>query len=204
MAIATDVLSKREEKTRRLIIDNASKIFFDQGFRNISVEELCEVVGVSKGSFYKYFANRDALVETILDECYSELMPLITENFNSDKDVEEIIETHYDLMVDFFMSRVSVRMLADIESQMPQRWKRIEKLRRVLEKGRKELFKRGQRQGTIRKDMDPETMSIVFDEIIESIFSPSFLISKDLTLKQAGSTIKNMLLRGIVEPNKKR
>jgi hypothetical protein len=130
-------------------------------------------------------------------------MPLITENFNSDKDAEEIIETHYDLMVNFFMSRVSVRMLADIESQMPQRWERIEKLRRVLEKGRKELFKRGQRQGTIRKDMDPETMSIVFDEIIESIFSPSFLISKDLTLKQAGSTIKNMLLRGIVEPKKK-
>jgi AcrR family transcriptional regulator len=203
MAVVTEVLSKREEKTRRLIIDNASKIFFKQGFRNVSVEELCEVIGVSKGSFYKYFANRDALVETILDECYSELMPLITENFNSDKDVEEIIETHYDLMVNFFMSRVSVRMLADIESQMPQRWERIEKLRRVLEKGRKELFKRGQRQGTIRKDMDPETMSIVFDEIIESIFSPSFLISKDLTLKQAGSTIKNMLLRGIVEPKKK-
>jgi AcrR family transcriptional regulator len=203
MTMATQVLSKREEKSKRLIIDNASKIFFQHGFRNVSVEELCRLVGVTKGTFYKYFANRDALVETILDECYSELMPLITENFNSDKDVEEIIETHYDLMVDFFMSRVSVRMLADIESQMPQRWERIEKLRGILEKGRKELFKRGQRQGTIRKDMDPETMSIVFDEIIESIFSPSFLISKDLTLKQAGSTIKNMLLRGIVAPNKK-
>jgi len=203
MTMAPQVLTKREEKTRRLIIDNASKIFFKQGFRNVSVEKLCEVVGVSKGSFYKYFPNRDVLVETIVFEISSEMLPRVIENFNSDKDIEQIIGIHYSLMADFFMSKVSVRMLADIESHMPRMWERIEKWRRDECDGLNNLLERGQREGSIRKDIDPKVMVLMFRENMQSFFRPDFLISENLTLTQTFSTIIAVMLRGIVEPNKR-
>ncbi len=201
--MAIQVHSKRAEKTRRLIINNASRIFVERGFRNVSVEELCKVVGVSKVTFYKYFENREALVETLVDECLSEALPAMAENFESDKDVEQIIETHYNLLVDLFISRISARMMADMESQMPRTWERIEKLRKAETEALIRLFNRGQREGTIRKDIDPVVARVIFEETMGSIFRPGFLISKDLTLNQASSTIKAVFLHGIVEKNGK-
>lgn len=203
MSMAIQVHSKRAGKTRRLIINNASRIFVERGFRNVSVEELCKVVGVSKVTFYKYFENRETLVETLVDECLSEALPAMAENFESDKDVEQIIETHYNLLVDLFMSRISARMMADMESQMPRTWERLEEVRKAETKALIRLFNRGQREGTIRKDIDPAVARVIFEEIMGSIFRPGFLISKDLTLNQASSTIKAVFLHGIVEKNGK-
>lgn len=203
MSVAIKNPLKRSERTRRLIIDNASRIFLEHGFRNVSVEDLCKAIGISRGTFYKYFPNRDALVETVFDETISELLPLIIENFNSDKDVVQIIEIHYTQMAELFTSKISTRMMAEMESRIPRIRERLEKLRRAEAEAREELFKRGQEEGSIRKDIDPVTMSLLIDEMIRSISKPGFLISKGLTLNQAGSMINAILLHGIVEPNKK-
>jgi AcrR family transcriptional regulator len=202
MTTANQVLSKRAGKTRRLIIDNASRIFFQQGFRNVSVEELCRVVGVSKVTFYKYFTDRDALVETIVSEVGSKIIPLIAENLDSEKDIEQIIETHYNLVADIFMSKISVRMLGDIESHMPETWNRIDKWRRAEWDALNGLIKRAQREGSIRKDIGPKVMILIFQELTESFFRPDFLIAENLTLDQTFSAIKSVFLRGIMEPHK--
>ncbi len=202
MGAAIQVPSKRSEKTRRLIIDNASRIFFDRGFRDVSVEELCKVIGVSKGTFYKYFENRDALAEVVLDECFSEAVPAMEKNFASGKSVEDIIETHFRLLLDLLISRVSVPMLADMESRMPKMSARFEKMRRAEIEALNSMFKLGQAEGSIRKDIDPVVASVIFEESAMSIFRPGFLMSKGLTLNQAVSTVKAVFLNGIFEAKK--
>ncbi len=195
--------NNKSEKTRRLILSNATRIFLERGFRSVSVDELCKIIGVSRGTFYKYFPNRDALVETLFDECICELLPAIEENFQSGKDVEQIIEIHYTVMLDFFSSRISVPMLADMEIQMPRIWKRIDQVRKYEEKEREKLIKRGQKEGSVRKDIDPVTMSMLINEMILSVSRPGFLLSQGLTLKQVSSMIKAILLNGIIEPSRK-
>jgi len=201
MTAEIQTLSTKSEKTRRMIIDNASKIFFERGFRSVSVEELCRVIRVSKGTFYKFFPNREALAETVLDEILSKVFLALTENFHSGGDVEQVIENDYQIKVDLFMSRVSVQMLADMESQMPHLWEHIEKARQAQAEARLKMFKRWQKEGAIRRDIDPEVMNVLFEEIMTSIFRPGFLLSKDLTLKQTGSAIKAILLHGILTSN---
>ncbi|MCP4628422.1 MAG: TetR/AcrR family transcriptional regulator [bacterium] len=201
MITESQTLSKKTEKTRKLIIDNASKIFFERGIRSVSVEELCRIIHVSKGTFYKFFPNRDALAETVLDEIISKAYPAIIQNFKSGGDVMQVLENHYQLMVDHIMSRMSVQMLSDIESQIPQLWERIEEARRGLSRKRLEVLKRWQKEGTIRKDIDLEVLNVLFEEILTSIFRPGFLMSKDLTMKQAGSAVKVILMYGILETN---
>ncbi len=203
MGVAIRIQSDRSEKTRRLIIDNASKIFFKQGIRTTSVEDLCKVLPVSKGTFYKYFPNKEALVETIFNECLADALPAIEENFNSDGDIEQIIETHYSLVIDRIMSRVSTRMLADMEILMPQAFARVEEQRKVEIAQLIKLIKRGKKEGLFRKDIDPEVMITLFGELIDSISKPGFLVSKNLTPKQVVSTIKTMFLHGILEQNGK-
>ena len=67
--------------TRGRIVSAAWKLFYEQGYEDTTVEEIIELSGTSKGSFYHYFDGKDALLSTLsslFDEKYEELTGLLT------------------------------------------------------------------------------------------------------------------------------
>lgn len=44
----------------------AKKVFFQKGFQNASVEEVAKIAGVSKGTIYFYFKNKDDLYISLM------------------------------------------------------------------------------------------------------------------------------------------
>jgi AcrR family transcriptional regulator len=67
---------KNTRNTRSKIVSAAWKLFYEQGYENTTVEEIIDVSGTSKGSFYHYFDGKDALLgtlSTLFDEKYEEL-----------------------------------------------------------------------------------------------------------------------------------
>lgn len=68
---------KNARNTRGKIVNAAWKLFYEQGYEDTTVEEIIELSGTSKGSFYHYFDGKDALLSTLsslFDEKYEELM----------------------------------------------------------------------------------------------------------------------------------
>ena len=45
-------------KKRRLILDRATRLFVEQGYRKTSVEEVARAAGMAKGTVYLYYANK--------------------------------------------------------------------------------------------------------------------------------------------------
>jgi AcrR family transcriptional regulator len=43
---------------RKALVAEARRAFNDKGFGAVSVEELCEAVGVAKGTFYRFFGSK--------------------------------------------------------------------------------------------------------------------------------------------------
>ncbi len=71
--VAADASSLRmvgEEDTskRRQILDGARKVFMDLGFDGASMGEIARSAGVSKGTLYVYFADKNRLFEAIVEE----------------------------------------------------------------------------------------------------------------------------------------
>jgi AcrR family transcriptional regulator len=67
---------KNSRNTRSRIVSAAWKLFYEQGYEDTTVEEIIDVSGTSKGSFYHYFDGKDALLgtlSTLFDEKYEEL-----------------------------------------------------------------------------------------------------------------------------------
>jgi len=67
---------KTSRNTRSKIVSAAWKLFYEQGYDSTTVEEIIDVSGTSKGSFYHYFDGKDALLGTLsslFDEKYEEL-----------------------------------------------------------------------------------------------------------------------------------
>lgn len=53
---------------RSAILDGARKVFLTRGFDGSSMSEIARVAGVSKGTLYVYYADKNKLFESIIDE----------------------------------------------------------------------------------------------------------------------------------------
>jgi TetR/AcrR family transcriptional repressor of nem operon len=54
------------EKARQRILDSARDLFFDRGYGDVSVRDICEGADVRKGSFYHHFETKhDLLMEVV-------------------------------------------------------------------------------------------------------------------------------------------
>ena len=59
---------EKSERSRRLVLDAALKLFSKQGFRGTSVREIADAAGVSIGNLYHHFPDKEAIFRTLLDE----------------------------------------------------------------------------------------------------------------------------------------
>lgn len=56
------------EKTKRKLLESATRLFENDDFANVTVDAIVEAAGVSKGTFYIYFESKDALIANILSD----------------------------------------------------------------------------------------------------------------------------------------
>lgn len=54
--------SRKAEATRKKIFETAMSLFEQNGYQEVTVDEICEKASVSKGTFYHYFASKDQVV----------------------------------------------------------------------------------------------------------------------------------------------
>jgi AcrR family transcriptional regulator len=64
------ILADEDSAKRRQIIEGARRVFLAQGFDAASMGEIARAAGVSKGTLYVYFENKEQLFEAIVgQEC---------------------------------------------------------------------------------------------------------------------------------------
>src|ERR1700733_2790066 len=62
------LVAGEDSSKRRQILDGARKLFLDLGFDGASMGEIARAAGVSKGTLYVYFADKNRLFEAIVEE----------------------------------------------------------------------------------------------------------------------------------------
>jgi AcrR family transcriptional regulator len=108
---------------RRQIIDGARKAFLDQGFDAASMNDIARTAGVSKGTVYVYFQNKEQLFQEICsEECESQAESL----FNFDRDDRDVEATLTRIGIDFVSlvcrpeKASSARTVIAIAERMPE------------------------------------------------------------------------------------
>ena len=80
------LVGDEETSKRRQILDGARKVFMDLGFDGASMGEIARSAGVSKGTLYVYFADKNRLFEAIVEE-ETLAQGRLAFNFDPDRDV---------------------------------------------------------------------------------------------------------------------
>ena len=61
-------LRPRGEKTRATLLDAGAKVLPAHGYHAARVDDIVEVAGVSHGSFYRYFENKDDFFRVLAED----------------------------------------------------------------------------------------------------------------------------------------
>lgn len=60
-------MATKREKTREFIIDASYKVFAQNGFNRITMKDICEATGLSRGGLYSHFDSTKAIFEALLE-----------------------------------------------------------------------------------------------------------------------------------------
>lgn len=150
--------STRASTKRSQIKETAQRLFQAHGIKRITVEEICRTAGVSKMTFYKYFANKKELVQTIWDAGAEALFNKLDEISALEIPFPEKLEALYRWKWSL-ASRVNPEFLEefiDVRGEMEKFALRF-----------REFVIESQKKGDIRPEIKPEFIMATMDKLSE-------------------------------------
>ena len=119
----------KSQETKERIFRAAKEILQKSGYENLSIKNICEVAGVSNGSFYHHFKTKDDLLSYYIEEQPSINPELLDLPMNKQSAIDAIIEVYLNyasyceaLGVDFIAGYYTPRNQAlnpDIRTERP-------------------------------------------------------------------------------------
>src|SRR6185503_9976634 len=110
-------MESREKKSRRTeaaetskqkILEAAETVFAEKGYDAASLQEICDLAGVTRGLPNYFFGSKENLYRAVLDRAFTRAQDLIafihTQAQKPDANVEEILRAVIDRLFDDFVT----------------------------------------------------------------------------------------------------
>lgn len=124
--VSADVQLSREQRaarTREQLLHSAARVVGEFGYRDASIQRITQHAGMAQGTFYLYFASRQALFDEVLPHFGLDMLKVVRERAHGAKgffEVEEIgVRTVFQYLYDnpWFW-----RVLNEAEVEAPVAW----------------------------------------------------------------------------------
>jgi TetR/AcrR family fatty acid metabolism transcriptional regulator len=166
----TDRSIASEEK-RRVILDAAVRVFARKGFHTCRVGDIAEEAGVAHGLLYHYFDSKDALLETVFRDAWSELLAAMRAVEETDESPREQLRKFCAILLRTWRDRpevvtVLVREIAR-SGELQNRLEDVREAFRTIER----IVSRGQAEGEFRRELDPRLAATIVYGALEEILT---------------------------------
>lgn len=174
---------------KQQIVETSLKQFLKYGIREMSIQKLIEPLGISTKTVYKYFKNKEDLLEEALHLYYAEQYQLL-ENYTASQNPVHLL---YDvwLTATVLTNNVNSVFFRDLHYYYPELEKKIEEsiAKRFTEQFIA-IIKKGMQEGVFSEDIDPAI-------VLEAIYTLYNAISKSDQFKGFKKSSQEVLLNTI-------
>ncbi|MCI8526348.1 MAG: TetR/AcrR family transcriptional regulator [Oscillospiraceae bacterium] len=192
---------KRGKNTKKKIVSAAWKLFYEQGYDHTTVDEIIELSGTSRGSFYHYFEGKDALLSSLsflFDEKYEELIPTLRPEMGS---FETLLYLNQELFA-LIEGTISLDLLARLFSTqlVTKGEKHLLDHNRTYYRLLRQIVREGQDRGELRSDLSEGEITKLYALTERALMYDWCICNGDYSLKQYAKRIMPLLLSEIRAP----
>lgn len=111
-------IARQHEKKRQTrintIVRAARRLFLKKGYHNTTIRDICRESGLSNGTLYFYFENKDALYAHIYEECFQHLNDMLARAVQPDMEPLEQIEIALKTYLRYFIEHREMWDMLDV------------------------------------------------------------------------------------------
>jgi AcrR family transcriptional regulator len=127
----TEKTIAKQQARRRKIIRAAIEIFSDNNPGNTSIKAIAQKAGIATGTLYLYFADKEALMDTVVKEMYTELLSIIKKERSRHIDVFDKLQASMEVCIQTFMkekrfAKILLKYYPEINSPINTKFTDIE------------------------------------------------------------------------------
>jgi len=182
------------------IIKTAGEMFFRLGIRSVSIDDICHELGMSKKTFYVYFASKDELVEQLL-QANIDYMASKMEDLLKTGDFKQLVAKfikHQEAEKND-VRRVP-QLVYDLKKYYPKQFAQFQV---NCFKTQKDYLQRylemGQQAGLVRANLNIELVAVLFAKIHSDAINDFEVIEgHGHNMHQLGHTAMDVFVRGVL------
>ena len=182
----------------RIILKKATELFIKYGFKNVTMDEIVNDLGISKKTIYVYYENKSELVEAVIKYLFSEIKIIIEEIKNQNLNpIEESFKTFSTVSQLLQDEKISIEF--QLKKYFPDVYERIncEKLE-ILQNTITDNLTRGINEGVYRISIDVDFISRYFLTTITSFKNYDYYEMDEVDLILGMKQILELYFRSIV------
>ncbi|GAB3967203.1 TetR/AcrR family transcriptional regulator [Spirosoma terrae] len=165
-----------KEKMRERIVEAARRLFLENGYNNVLVDDIVRDLGISKKTIYNHFAGKSDMLKACIDQFVAEY----------DRDAEAIINdvdlslrqklAEYLRFVGVSFANISQEFLAELKRLEPEAWEKLCAYRRdIILKHFGPLMDEGVRVGYLRNDSTRYLGLMVYISAMQQLSDPDYV-----------------------------
>lgn len=159
-----------EDLNRNRILQAANELFNNRGYKNVSISDLAEKLGMSKKTIYQYFSGKKEIAAAVIED----VMSRISKKFDSLEPgldpLSQIRATFEQVKAE--VSNVSPLFQEDIHKYLPDVYKRIKEIRGDKIQMVERCIRAAQQMGQAKSTIDARLATIVFLEAVQGFNRP--------------------------------
>lgn len=186
----------RDPRKRQKYLNQLRPLFFEHGLTALSVDDLSERLGVSKGTLYNSFSSKEEIVAVLMEQVLREIGGF-----------EAIVDDRSKPFMDRYLESIELltrslagmsnRFLSDLKDQYPALWEQVRRFREYATQVLVRFYEEGKATGVIG---DVSTRMLVLSDrlFFDALTEPAVLEANGLSLQEAFSEYFRLKVTGML------
>lgn len=198
----TTKVELEDNKSKRRIIEKASELFLVHGYSRVTMDEICKWLVMSRKTMYKYFANKEMLLEEVLlnrSQCKGAALDAILQDNSLD------FMQRFRKMIEYISKETpkeTIYFMQDVKTNAPQIWKKLVEMRNhdiPIRMGN--FLKDGMKKGIIKKNIQADIFIRMHLAAVNELMNPETILELGYNVGELIEAMDSILFFGIIDQN---
>jgi len=190
----------KAERTKQFIIEKTAPIFNEKGYAGTSLNDLTKATGLTKGSIYGNFENKDDVALAVFDYNYNRVVEYIKAKSQATENSIERLLVYPDVYRNYLKTPFLqpgcpiLNTATEADDTHPLLKEKAANALAFWKKAIENQIKRGIARGEIKADANPTEIAVILISLIEGAFMQAKVTGRTVELKIAMDYLEKMIL----------